>query len=157
MNLLFDHFDKLAEAPGGVKKLRDLILQLAVQGKLVPQDPNEEPATVLLEMIQAEKERLVKEGKIKKQKPLDPIKDSEIPFEVPEGWVWAKVNDLGFVLGGKRLPKGCDYSHSVTPYRYLTVTNMKDGTIIDDWPDDFVFVDEVGEPQRRLGNFYKNA
>ena len=70
---LFDSFDVFAAVPGGVQKLRELILQLAVQGKLVPQDPNEEPASVLLERIKTEKERLVKERRVKKQKPL-PLK-----------------------------------------------------------------------------------
>ena len=62
----FQQFELLADAPNGIRKLRELILQLAVQGKLVPQNPDDEPAAVLLEKIKAEKERLVKEGKIKK-------------------------------------------------------------------------------------------
>ncbi len=103
MKLLFDHFDKLAEAPSGVKKLRELILQLAVQGKLVPQDPNDEPATVLIEKIKAEKEQLIKEGKIKKQKPLEPIKDSEIPFEVPKWWKWCRLGNIIYITSGKGL------------------------------------------------------
>ena len=64
MKFLFDNFDILAESPEGIKKLREMILQFAVQGKLVPQNPNDEPASVLLEKIRVEKERLVKEGKI---------------------------------------------------------------------------------------------
>jgi type I restriction enzyme S subunit len=68
-----------------------LILQLAVQGKLVPQDPNDEPASELMKKIKAEKEKLIKEGKIKKgkikkEKPLPPIKPDEIPYELPKGW-----------------------------------------------------------------------
>ena len=70
----------------GIKKLRELILELAVRGKLVTQDPSDEPASVLLERIAAEKARLVKEGKIKKSKPLPEITEDEIPFELPEGW-----------------------------------------------------------------------
>jgi type I restriction enzyme S subunit len=72
----------------GVKKLRELILELAVRGKLVPQDPNDEPASELLKKIVAEKTRLIKEGKIKKQKPLPPISDDEKPFNLPNGWDW---------------------------------------------------------------------
>ena len=70
MDTFFDNFDLMADAPNGVQKLREMILQLAVQGKLVPQDPKDEPASVLLEKIKAEKERLVKEKKIKKTKLL---------------------------------------------------------------------------------------
>ncbi|MGU5617436.1 hypothetical protein, partial [Aeromonas caviae] len=79
----------------GIKKLRELILELAVRGKLVPQDPNDEPASVLLERIAAEKARLVKEGKIKKPKPLPEITDDEKPFEIPVGWSWARLDDIG--------------------------------------------------------------
>ncbi|HCB1078935.1 TPA: restriction endonuclease subunit S [Klebsiella pneumoniae] len=78
----------------GIKKLRELILELAVRGKLVPQDPNDEPASVLLERIAAEKAELVKQGKIKKQKPLPEISEEEKPFELPEGWEWTTLNTL---------------------------------------------------------------
>ena len=86
MKLLLDNFPILSEAPNGVKKLRELILQLAVMGKLVDQDPRDEPASVLLDKIKAEKERLIKEGKIKKPKPLPPITESEIPYPLPTDW-----------------------------------------------------------------------
>lgn len=78
----------------GIKKLRELILELAVRGKLVPQDPNDEPASELLKRIAAEKAELVKQGKIKKQKPLPEISEDEKPFELPKGWEWARLNDL---------------------------------------------------------------
>lgn len=78
----------------GIKKLRELILELAVRGKLVPQDPNDEPASELLERIAAEKAELVKLGKIKKQKPLPEISEEEKPFELPAGWEWTR---LGFI------------------------------------------------------------
>lgn len=77
-----------------LKNLRQQILQDAVQGKLVQQDPNDEPASVLLEKIKAEKEQLIKEGKIKKSKPLPEIKEDEIPFDIPENWVWCRWIDL---------------------------------------------------------------
>jgi type I restriction enzyme S subunit len=78
----------------GIKKLRELILELAVRGKLVPQDPNDEPASELLKRIAAEKADLVKQGKIKKQKPLPEISEEEKPFELPKGWEWVR---LGFI------------------------------------------------------------
>ncbi|HDV5498733.1 restriction endonuclease subunit S [Vibrio cholerae] len=77
----------------GVKKLRELILDLAVRGKLVPQDPNDEPASVLLERIAAEKAQLVKDKKIKKPKALPPINDNK-PFQIPNNWGWSQ---LGFL------------------------------------------------------------
>lgn len=86
------------------KKLRQKILDLAIHGKLVPQDPNDEPASVLLEHIKAEKERLIKEGKIKGSKKSAKASDTphyeNVPFEVPEGWVWCKLGDLAFYKKG---------------------------------------------------------
>jgi len=86
-----NEFGILADAPNGVQKLRELILQLAVQGKLVPQDPNEELASVLLETIAAEKARLVKEGKIRKSKPLPAIDPEDVPYPLPQGWEWVRL------------------------------------------------------------------
>jgi type I restriction enzyme S subunit len=94
LETFFKHFDLLAEAPNGVQKLRELILDLAVRGKLVPQDANDEPAAVLLERIKKEKERLVKEGKIKKSKPLPEITPDEIPYNLPENWEWVRLGDI---------------------------------------------------------------
>ena len=87
------------------KKLRQKILDLAIHGKLVPQDPNDEPASVLLERIRAEKERLIKEGKIKRSRKTAKTSDTphypqDVPFEVPEGWEWCKLDDLAFYKKG---------------------------------------------------------
>ena len=85
----------------GVKKLRELILELAVRGKLVPQDANDEPARVLLERIAEEKLQLVADKKIKKQKPLPTITDEEIPFVLPSGWEWLRLGNAGSGSTGK--------------------------------------------------------
>ena len=86
------------------KKLRQKILDLAIHGKLVPQDPNDEPASVLLERIKAEKERLIKEGKIKKSKKSTKASDTphyqNVPFVVPDNWVWCRLDDLAFYKKG---------------------------------------------------------
>ncbi len=97
---LFEKFDEILQDPEAVPKLRELILQLAVQGKLVEQDPKDEPASMLLEKIKTEKEKLIKEGKIKKSKPLPPIKPEEVPYELPEGWEWTKFGLLGIAQTG---------------------------------------------------------
>lgn len=81
--------------------LKNSILQLAIQGKLVPQDASDEPAEVLYAKIQAEKQKLIKEGKIKKDKPLPPIADDEIPFEIPSTWKWVRLGELCFLDNGK--------------------------------------------------------
>ena len=92
--MLLSNLNLLATAPGGAAKLRELILTLAAQGKLVPQDPADEPAGVLLQKIRAEKDRLIVEGKIKRDKPLAEIAEEEKPFELPAGWEWVRLGDI---------------------------------------------------------------
>lgn len=87
------HFDTLFTTEASIDALKQTILQLAVMGKLVSQDPNDEPASELLKRIEEEKAQLVKEGKIKKQKPLPPVSDEEKPFELPQGWEWCRIGD----------------------------------------------------------------
>jgi type I restriction enzyme S subunit len=101
---LVRHFDLIAQAPGGVPRLRELILTLAVQGKLVPQDPNDEPASELLKKIRAEKDRLIAEGKIKRDKPLAESADEEKPFELPASWTWTRFGDVSINRDGERIP-----------------------------------------------------
>lgn len=102
--LLEKHFDTAFAAPDGIKKLRELILTLAMQGKLVPQDPNEEPASELLQKIEAEKQRLVKEGEIKKPKPLPPVAEEEKPYALPQGWEWARLGEITDIIRGITFP-----------------------------------------------------
>ena len=97
--MLLSNLNLLATAPGGVARLRELILTLAVQGKLVPQDPADEPASRLLQKIRAEKDRLIAEGKIKKDKPLAAIADEEKPFELPVGWEWVRWANISMKIG----------------------------------------------------------
>jgi type I restriction enzyme, S subunit len=86
----------------GIKKLRELILELAVRGKLVPQDPNDEPASVLLKRISAKKHELVNSGLIKKPKKLSKISEEEIPFKIPQTWIWTRIQNVGHDLGQKK-------------------------------------------------------
>ena len=103
--MLLSNMELLATAPGGVAKLRELILTLAVQGKLVPQDPADEPAGVLLQKIRAEKDRLIAEVKIKRDKPLAEIAEEEKPFELPQGWEWVRFGEIaGIERGGSPRP-----------------------------------------------------
>ncbi|MEQ5054800.1 restriction endonuclease subunit S [Klebsiella michiganensis] len=97
-----EHFDTLFTTEASIDALKQTILQLAVMGKLVPQDPNDEPASELLKRIAQEKAQLVKDGKIKKQKPLPPISDEEKPFELPEGWEWCKFGLISEFINGDR-------------------------------------------------------
>lgn len=129
------------------KQLKNSILQWAIQGKLVPQDPNDEPASVLLDKIRQEKERLIKEKKIKRDKNASIIYrgednsyyekilatgevkciDEEVPFEIPQGWEWCRVNDLmkNITDGTHRSPTNTDNGE----YMYITAKNIKEDGI----------------------------
>ncbi|PLC47920.1 restriction endonuclease subunit S [Pollutimonas subterranea] len=104
MELLEQHFDTAFSAPDGIQKLRKLILTLAMQGKLVPQDPSDPPASNLLKEIGAEKKRLVKEGKIKAPKLLPPVTEKEKPYALPQRWQWVRLIEIGYWALGSGLP-----------------------------------------------------
>lgn len=91
LEMFFEKFEQFVNAPNAVVKLRELVLQLAVQGNLVPQDSNDEPASELLKKIASEKVRLVGEGKGKKAKPLPEVVKDEIPYSLPLGWEWTRL------------------------------------------------------------------
>lgn len=124
--MVAEHFDTLFTTIDSIDQLKQTILQLAVMGKLVPQDPNDEPAAKLLERIAEEKEQLIKEKKIKKQKALPPITDDEKPFELPQGWVWCYLQDLFSVVtdGDHQAPPKAD---SGVPF--LVIGNLNTGNI----------------------------
>ena len=126
------HFDGLfvgAMGEWAVDRLKDSILQLAVMGKLVPQDPNDEPASELLKRIEAKKTQLIKDGKIKKQKPLPPVTDEEKPFEVPEGWEWVRFANIVDIQSG--IAKGKNYNGKKTiDLPYLRVANVQRGYLV---------------------------
>lgn len=109
-----------------IKQLRQNILQEAVQGKLVPQDPNDEPANILVERIKEEKERLITEKKIKKEKPLPLIIEDEIPYELPEGWLWTRLGDLCELITKGSSPKwqGVNYIDNQNGVLFITSENV---------------------------------
>jgi len=104
LTLLQKYFDTAFDSPNGIKELRGLILKLAMMGKLVSQDANDQPASELLKEIQSEKKKLLAEGKIKKQKPLPEIKPEEIPYALPDGWGWCRLGELGEAQTGTTPP-----------------------------------------------------
>ena len=124
------------------KKLRQKILDLAIRGKLVPQDPNDEPAFVLLERIKAEKERLIKEGKIKrskKTKTSDTPHYENVPFEIPDNWEWCKLGDIVNFQGGYAYKSNTYVNQS--DWQVIRIGNVKnDNLVFDTQP---VFVEEV--------------
>ena len=123
------HFDTLFTTEHSIDQLKQTILQLAVMGKLVAQDPQDEPASVLLKKIAAEKAQLVKAGKIKKQEPLPPIAENEKPFELPNGWEWVRLEELFNII--------VDCPHSTAKFQEqgflcLDTNSFKQGKLIKD-------------------------
>jgi type I restriction enzyme S subunit len=96
-----NHFDTLFTTQHSIDQLKQTILQLAVMGKLVAQNPNDEPASVLLERIAKQKERMVEQGKLKKEKALPAIEKNEKPFPLPAGWAWSRLPEIGELARGK--------------------------------------------------------
>ena len=94
---LLAHYEKIADAPDAILRLRRFILDLAVRGKLVEQDPNDEPAEELLKRIAAEKARLVKAGLIRRPKAPALLNRDELPFPLPRAWAWAQAAELGVI------------------------------------------------------------
>jgi len=129
--LIAEHFETLFTTEKSIEQLKQTILQLAVMGKLVPQDPNDEPASVLLEKIAKEKAKLLKEGKIKKQKVLPKIGENEKTFELPNEWEWVRLGVIAYIRGGKRVSNGYKLLTSPTNHIYIRVSDMKNGSIDD--------------------------
>ena len=121
------------------KKLRQKILDLAIRGKLVPQDSNDEPASVLLERIKAEKERLIKEGKIKRSKKSAKTSDTphyeNVPFEVPESWVWCRLEDIAYIASGSTPDKTCFVKEGIP---YIKMYNLRNQEIDFDYQPQYI-------------------
>ena len=147
---LSEHFDTLITTDYAVEQLKQTILQLAVMGKLVPQDPNDEPASELLKRIAAEKEQLIKDKKIKKQKPLPEVTDTEKPFDLPEGWEWCRFGDVAVARLGKMLDKAKNQGQLLP---YLRNTNVQWHRFnLEDIKEMQIEADEIDELLLRKGD-----
>ena len=113
------------------ERLKKSILQAAIQGRLTEQLPTDGDARDLLKKIRAEKAKLIAAKKIKAEKPLPPITDEEIPFDLPDNWVWVRLGDVCQVKGGKRIPVGHKLTKINTGHKYIRVADMNNGTILD--------------------------
>jgi type I restriction enzyme, S subunit len=102
---LLEHFHRISDAPDAVPRLRRFILDLAVRGKLVPQNSNDEPASELLKRVAAEKTQLAEAGDIKKEQPLPPVRDDEPTFRVPQSWRWTRLGIVALYIQRGKSPK----------------------------------------------------
>lgn len=125
MDMMLEQFKIIFDRPEKVKKLRETILNLAVRGKLVPQDSNDEPASILLERIKKEKERLIKEKRTKKEKPLAEISEDEKPFELPKGWEWARFSEIAYFNIGKTPSRKNSIFWDQEYFNWISISDMK--------------------------------
>lgn len=129
------------------QQLKNSILQEAIEGRLVPQDPNDEPASVLLERIREEKKRLLKEGKLKKKDLVEtPISEDEKPFEIPESWEWCIFGNVISLLSGRDLTPQ-EYSENKNGIPYITGASNFDGEslILNRWTSNPVTISKYGD------------
>ncbi|MBD3587430.1 restriction endonuclease subunit S [Salinimonas sp. HHU 13199] len=147
-----EHFDVLFTTEDSIDQLKQTILQLAVMGKLVKQDPNDEPASKLLGRIAAEKEQLIKDKKIKKQKALPLISEGEKPFQLPRGWEWCRLEDVVDIQSG--ITKGRKLAgKQVTRVAYLSVANVQRGFLkLEQLKEVEIAVEEVAKYEVRVGD-----
>ena len=129
---LFQHFDRIAEAPDAVARLRRFILDLAVRGKLVEQDPNDEPASELLMRIAAEKARLVKAGEIREKPWPSAVVGEEIPFAIPTGWRWSKFANLADFSAGRTPSRNDPSFWNSGEHAWVSIADMDDGQVVID-------------------------
>lgn len=95
--LLLTHFDRISDAGDAIQRLRRFVLDLAVRGKLVEQDPKDEPASALLKRIQLKKAEIAKDRDLRKEKPLPVLAENELPFSIPANWRWSQLAEIGFL------------------------------------------------------------
>ena len=139
------------------QELKSSILQLAVQGRLVEQRPEEGTAEELYRQIQEEKQRLIKEGKIKKEKPLPEITEDEVPFDIPESWKWVRLKSIcsKIVDGDHNPPSG---NKNATEYMMLSAKNINNNRLVDlesaRWLTKDIFIKENERTKIQLGDIF---
>ncbi|MFW1889492.1 restriction endonuclease subunit S [Acinetobacter johnsonii] len=148
-----ENFDLLFTTEYSIEQLKQTILQLAVMGRLVKQNSNDEPASELLKKIAEEKSKLVKEGKIKQSKPLPEISDEEKPLELPSGWIYTKIADLCRPISSGSTPSADKFTQSGIPF--LKVYNIRDQKIDFSYKEQFVD-DEIHKGKLSRSRLYPN-
>ena len=134
------------------QKLKDKILQLAIKGKLVEQDPNHEPASELLKKIEAEKKKLYKEGKIRKPKKLTPIKEEEKPFDIPESWEWGRLGEIINEIYGGGTPSKSNGSYWNGEINWASVKDISESDMYLETTKDFITVEGLKNSSSKIVN-----
>lgn len=147
VKFILDNFDTIFRDEKSFETFDKMILDLAVRGKLVPQIEDEEPASKLLEKIKEEKERLIAEKVIKKEKPLSLIEEDEKPFDIPTSWEWVRLGDISNILrGSSPRPKGDPryFTDERTPYHWITIWDITNKSLDNNLIDTREFLTEEG-------------
>jgi type I restriction enzyme S subunit len=124
---LLAHYEQIADAPDAIARLRRFILDLAVRGKLVPQDPKNEPVEHALRAVRAERDELIRTNFIRREKPLAPIRDDEPPFDVPATWTWTRIGEAALFTQYGTSAKASPSERGVS---VLTMGNIQDGLVV---------------------------
>ena len=141
---LLTHFDRISNAPDAIPRLRRFILDLAVRGKLMEQDPRDEPASELLNRIEAEKLKLIKAAKVKRQEPLSPVNEDELPFPVPDGWQPTRLAVVAACLDYMREPmNGTERDQRIAGKNPSELFPYFGATQQQGWIDDYIFDEEL--------------
>ncbi len=127
---LLEHFDRISEAPDAIPRLRRFILDLAVRGKLVEQDPNDEPAAELIKRIRAEKEKLANSGEIRSKKPLRAVSKDEVPSISHPNWIWDRLGNLSTTITKGSTPTSYGHAFVKTGINFIKVESIKNGRIL---------------------------
>lgn len=125
----FNHLPRLTTRPDHIKQLRQTILNLAVRGKLVEQDPTDGSADALISLAKESKQRILSEWNYRPTKLFSEIAPNEMTINIPRNWRWERIGNIAAVKGGKRIPKGVAFSKERTPYVYIRVTDMQNQTV----------------------------
>lgn len=148
LKTFLENFDAIAEAPGGIPKLRSLIVDLAVRGKLASQNPGDEPATVLLEKVALIKEEVAEWEGISKEKTLTPIEEHEYFYDLPSGWSYTRLGEISFFLNGYAFKSNTYVSNSI--YQTIRLGNVKNDMILLDQNPAFIPDNIASENQKFL-------
>lgn len=144
---LSSHFDTLFCTEDSIEQLKETILQLAIMGRLLEQDPKDEPANELVKRLQREKEKLSEEGKLKNQNILPEVKDHEKPFQIPDNWVWVRLGNITNKIGSGSTPRGGNNSYVSSGILFLRSQNIRnEGLLL----DDVVYIDK--ETNEKMSN-----
>lgn len=138
----FDNFALLIDAPNAVAKLREIVLQLAVRGKLTTQNSTDEPASVLVEKSRIERDNFISNSKIRKSNLMPPIKENEIPYQLPQAWEWSRFNDIVFSQEG---PGIRNWQFRDTGVKLLNVKNIVKGKLVLENSDKHISEEEFNQ------------